>query len=74
MEEKKEKGLWIIGFDDWEYSTSGGEKIPTLKYCWLYLTNTFYQSSLIYRLGELFKRLITNSLKPRQISSPSGKR
>lgn len=70
---KKDKGLWIIGFDDWEYSTTGGEKIPTYKYCWLYLTKNPYQSSLMYRLGELFRRLITNSLKPRQIFPSSGK-
>lgn len=70
--EKKEKSLWVIGFDDWEYNTSSGEKIPTWKYCWIFLKATHYHKSLIYRLGELFRRLMTNSLKPRQIFSSSG--
>ena len=43
--EKKEKSLWVIGFDDWEYNTSSGEKIPTWKYCWIFLKATHYHKS-----------------------------
>lgn len=72
MKATKEKGLWIINFDDWEYSTSGGEEIPTLKYCWKYLTAWNYHKGFTKRCLELFRRFIKCSLKPSQL--PSGKR